>query len=49
MMYGKVSNENVHYAGGFRSMDGLEKSKEREIWDAVFVLNACTMNRGSNF
>ena len=41
MMYGKVSNEN---AGGFRSMDGLEKSKEREIWDAVFVLNACTMN-----
>ena len=36
---------------GLRSMDGLEltKSIEREIWDAVFVLNACTMNRGSNF
>ena len=36
---------------GFRSMDGLEltKSKEREIWDAVFVLNACKMNGRSNF
>jgi hypothetical protein len=36
---------------GFRSMDGLEltKSIKREIWDAFFVLNACTMNGGSNF